>query len=167
MSPERPNAELAYLAWEAFLWNPDMTVEEFLDHHARPGRTEARAIQHRLEFRGSIFFARTDDHAFARGQSRRLHDYGQTMLAQKGAGGVEVGEDLKPSGRNSGRKHHFLGKGFVALDPRPALPGAEDLKALPFELVRRAGHQWCLRSDYCQVDLLPESESGKTGQVHR
>lgn len=26
---EWPNAELFYLAWEAFLWNPDMTVEEF------------------------------------------------------------------------------------------------------------------------------------------
>ncbi len=28
---ERPNAEIFYLAWEAFLWNPEMTVDEFVD----------------------------------------------------------------------------------------------------------------------------------------
>ena len=26
-----PNAEIFYLAWEAFLWNPEMTVEEFVE----------------------------------------------------------------------------------------------------------------------------------------
>ncbi len=31
LSPERPNVEIAYLAWEAFTWNPDMTVEQFVD----------------------------------------------------------------------------------------------------------------------------------------
>jgi len=31
LSDERPNAEIFYLAWEAWLWNPDMTVEEFVD----------------------------------------------------------------------------------------------------------------------------------------
>ena len=29
LSPERPNVELFYLAWEAFLWDPEMTIEEF------------------------------------------------------------------------------------------------------------------------------------------
>ena len=27
----RPNAEIFYLAWEAFLWNPEMTVEQFVE----------------------------------------------------------------------------------------------------------------------------------------
>ena len=27
----RPNAELFYLAWEAFLWQPEMTLDEFID----------------------------------------------------------------------------------------------------------------------------------------
>ncbi len=31
LSDERPNAELFYLAWEAFLWDPTMTVERFVD----------------------------------------------------------------------------------------------------------------------------------------
>ena len=31
LSPQRPNAELFYLAWEAFLWNPEMTLEEFTE----------------------------------------------------------------------------------------------------------------------------------------
>ncbi|NLF69802.1 MAG: discoidin domain-containing protein [Candidatus Anammoximicrobium sp.] len=31
LSAQRPNAELFYLAWEAFLWNPEMTIEEFAD----------------------------------------------------------------------------------------------------------------------------------------
>ena len=31
LSDERPNAEIFYLAWEAFLWNPDMTVEQFAE----------------------------------------------------------------------------------------------------------------------------------------
>ncbi|NLY01584.1 MAG: hypothetical protein GXY83_36320 [Rhodopirellula sp.] len=31
LSAEKPNAELFYLAWEAFLWNPEMTIEEFAD----------------------------------------------------------------------------------------------------------------------------------------
>lgn len=31
LSPERANVEIFYLAWEAFLWNPDMTVEQFVD----------------------------------------------------------------------------------------------------------------------------------------
>ena len=31
LDPERPNAELFYLAWEAFLWDPDMSIERFVD----------------------------------------------------------------------------------------------------------------------------------------
>ena len=31
LSPERSNVEIFYLAWEAFLWRPEMTVEEFAD----------------------------------------------------------------------------------------------------------------------------------------
>jgi hypothetical protein len=31
LSPERPNAELFYLAWEAFLWDPDMTTDTFIE----------------------------------------------------------------------------------------------------------------------------------------
>ena len=31
LSAERPNAEVFYLAWEAFLWQPEMTVGEFVD----------------------------------------------------------------------------------------------------------------------------------------
>jgi hypothetical protein len=30
LSDGRPNIEIAYLAWEAFLWNPDMTLDEFV-----------------------------------------------------------------------------------------------------------------------------------------
>ena len=31
LSDQSPNAELFYLAWEAFLWDPEMTVEQFVD----------------------------------------------------------------------------------------------------------------------------------------
>lgn len=31
LSSQRPNAELFYLAWEAFLWNPEMTIDEFVE----------------------------------------------------------------------------------------------------------------------------------------
>ncbi len=38
----KPNAEIVYLAWEAWLWNPDMTVEQFVDQ--RLGRLYGGAI---------------------------------------------------------------------------------------------------------------------------
>jgi hypothetical protein len=47
LSPERPNVEIAYLAWEAFLWNPDMTVEQFGDRllgRLYGGRPAAHAL---------------------------------------------------------------------------------------------------------------------------
>jgi len=31
LSDRLPNAEIFYLAWEAFLWNPEMTVKQFVD----------------------------------------------------------------------------------------------------------------------------------------
>ena len=31
LHPERPNVELFYLAWEAFLWDPKMTIDRFVD----------------------------------------------------------------------------------------------------------------------------------------
>ena len=31
LSPERPNVELFYLAWEAFLWDPEMTIDTFVE----------------------------------------------------------------------------------------------------------------------------------------
>ncbi len=31
LNPERPNVELFYLAWEAFLWNPNMTIDQFTE----------------------------------------------------------------------------------------------------------------------------------------
>ncbi|MEN8230645.1 MAG: hypothetical protein ABFS38_20990, partial [Bacteroidota bacterium] len=31
LHPERPNVELFYLAWEAFLWDPNMTIDRFVD----------------------------------------------------------------------------------------------------------------------------------------
>jgi len=31
LSDRLPNAELFYLAWEAFLWNPDMSIEQFVN----------------------------------------------------------------------------------------------------------------------------------------
>ena len=31
LSADRPNVEITYLAWEAFLWNPEMTLEQFAD----------------------------------------------------------------------------------------------------------------------------------------
>jgi F5/8 type C domain-containing protein len=31
LSDSRPNVEVSYLAWEAFLWNPEMTVEQFVE----------------------------------------------------------------------------------------------------------------------------------------
>ncbi len=31
LSPVRPNVEIFYLAWEAFSWNPEMTVDQFVD----------------------------------------------------------------------------------------------------------------------------------------
>lgn len=36
LSAQRPNAELFYLAWEAFLWNPEMTLDEFIDQRLAP-----------------------------------------------------------------------------------------------------------------------------------
>lgn len=47
LSPERPNVEIFYLAWEAFLWNPEMTVEQFVDQRLGPlygGSQAARAL---------------------------------------------------------------------------------------------------------------------------
>ncbi len=42
----QPNVELFYLAWEAFLWQPDMALDEFIDHRlgrlyggSKPART--------------------------------------------------------------------------------------------------------------------------------
>jgi len=89
----------------------------------------------------------------------------QTVLTEVAARGVKVREGLEACGRYAGRMHHFLGEGLVALDPRPALPGTEDLQALPFELVGRAGHQRCLRPDYRQVNLLPKRKPGQTREV--
>jgi len=43
----RPNAEIFYLAWEAFLWNPGMTMEDFVDRRLGRlygGREAARAL---------------------------------------------------------------------------------------------------------------------------
>ncbi len=31
LSDDRPNTEIFYRAWEAFLWNPEMTMEQFVD----------------------------------------------------------------------------------------------------------------------------------------
>ena len=31
LTPERPNVELFYLVWEAFLWDPKMTIDRFVD----------------------------------------------------------------------------------------------------------------------------------------
>ena len=46
LPPERPNVELFYLAWEAFLWDPEMTLDAFIDERlsrlyggADPART--------------------------------------------------------------------------------------------------------------------------------
>jgi hypothetical protein len=42
-----PNAEIFYLAWEAFLWDPEMTVDEFVDQRLAPlfgGPKAARAL---------------------------------------------------------------------------------------------------------------------------
>lgn len=36
LSDERPNAELFYLAWEAFLWDPAMSIERFVDERLGP-----------------------------------------------------------------------------------------------------------------------------------
>lgn len=47
LSDERPNAEMGYLAWEAFLWNPDMTLDEFADQRLARlygGQQAARAL---------------------------------------------------------------------------------------------------------------------------
>ena len=47
LSDGRPNAEIFYLAWEAFLWQPEMTVEQFADRRLGPlygGREPARAL---------------------------------------------------------------------------------------------------------------------------
>jgi len=47
LSPERINAEVFYLAWEAFLWQPEMTLEEFAERRlARVygGRQAARTL---------------------------------------------------------------------------------------------------------------------------
>ncbi len=47
----KPNAELFYLAWEGFLWDPDMTVEQFVDRRLarvyggkQPARTLLKII---------------------------------------------------------------------------------------------------------------------------
>ncbi len=47
LSPEQPNVELFYLAWEAFLWNPQMSIDEFVEERLAPlwgGREPALAI---------------------------------------------------------------------------------------------------------------------------
>ncbi|HOZ48781.1 MAG TPA: discoidin domain-containing protein [Candidatus Hydrogenedentes bacterium] len=47
LSSETLNAELFYLAWEAFLWNPDMTIETFVAERLSPlygGAEPARAL---------------------------------------------------------------------------------------------------------------------------
>jgi hypothetical protein len=36
LAAERPNVELCYLAWEAFLWNPDLSIDEFVDRRLAP-----------------------------------------------------------------------------------------------------------------------------------
>lgn len=36
LSDQRPNAELFYLAWEAFLWDPAMTVQRFAEERLAP-----------------------------------------------------------------------------------------------------------------------------------
>jgi hypothetical protein len=46
LSDEYPNAEIFYLAWEAFLWDPEMTIEEFVDERLAPlyGGSEAAGV---------------------------------------------------------------------------------------------------------------------------
>jgi hypothetical protein len=47
LSNEQPNVEISYLAWETFLWNPEMTLEEFADQRLAPlygGKEPARAL---------------------------------------------------------------------------------------------------------------------------
>jgi len=143
-----------FLAWE-----------ELLDDHDLSGSAELALAEHVRNRGFSLLPGFGHDHAFARGQAGRLNDDRQTMLTQVVAGGIEVRESLEPRGRDTGRMHQFLGKGLVALDPRPALFGAEDLQALPFELVGRSGHQRRLRPDDRQVNLLPESKLGQAGQI--
>ena len=36
LSDRRPNADIFYLAWEAFLWDPEMTIEQFVDERLGP-----------------------------------------------------------------------------------------------------------------------------------
>jgi hypothetical protein len=43
----RPSAEIFYLAWEAFLWDPEMSIEQFADRRLAPlygGPSAARAV---------------------------------------------------------------------------------------------------------------------------
>lgn len=48
LSDDRPNAEIFYLAWEAWLWNPDMTTDAFVDQRLGKlygGPRAARALR--------------------------------------------------------------------------------------------------------------------------
>jgi len=47
LSDQLPNAEIFYLAWEAFLWDPEMTIDQFVDERLARlygGREAARTL---------------------------------------------------------------------------------------------------------------------------
>jgi hypothetical protein len=86
LSDQRPNAALFYLAWEAFLWQPDMSVEEFIEQRLGRlfgGPKAARAL---LEI---IPLARTRSERGRPGNLARARTLAESARAVAGPGNQE------------------------------------------------------------------------------
>jgi hypothetical protein len=87
LSPQRPNVEIAYLAWEAFLWNPEMTIEEFVDE--RLGRLYGgpKAARTLLEITPLV-------------RTRKLRETGENLAKAR-----KLAEDARAAASPDGHEH--------------------------------------------------------------
>jgi hypothetical protein len=86
LSAERPNAELFYLAWEAFLWNPEMTIDEFVDQRLAPLYGGAPPARKLLDIIPLVRTAKHRENIDNIVQARRLSESARQAAAPEGHG---------------------------------------------------------------------------------
>lgn len=84
LSDQLPNAEIFYLAWEAFLWQPEMSIDEFLDRRLGRlygGPDAARRLLEIIALVRNQAQRETGDHCV---QARRLAQAARAAAAPEG-----------------------------------------------------------------------------------
>jgi hypothetical protein len=84
LSDGYPNAEISYLAWEAFLWDPAMTVERFVDERLGPLYGGAEAARALPEIIALVRTRRDRENPESCAKARRLAESARAIASPEG-----------------------------------------------------------------------------------